>query len=248
MVTAGIGDAWNRRAECVAKRFRELNPWVNVRVIDRKPDFVPSLPNPSWIKLWSWDVAPPDTELLIWLDADIVPVRPFDETLPTGDFVGVADVPRSAEIQSSRIHGWNVGYPYLNMGFWVARRAARPAFEVTKQLMTRGAARWVDLFWEQGWLNYALQITRTAVKTAPREYNWMPGFGPHRPNVIQIHDAGGNHHRLAENWRYADAMRDTPKPRRTMPAFAKPRFLPVRMRVKVFEGHGTMIKQPPKKD
>jgi hypothetical protein len=247
MVTAGIGsDVWKYRAECTAKRFRELNPWCNVRVIDRKPAFAPNVPSPSWLKLWAWEVAPPWTELLIWLDADIVPVRPFDESLPSGDFVGVKDVDQSANLQTSRINGWNAGYPYINMGFWVAKRETRPAFEIAKQLMLRGASKWCSLFWEQGWLNFALQIARVSIKTAPREYNWMPGFGHYRPNVVQVHDAGGDHHRLADAWRFAEQMRDTPKPRRQMPAFARPLQLPSSMRVRVYEGHGTTVKQQPK--
>jgi hypothetical protein len=87
--------------------------------------------HPSYVKAWLWDLVPIDTQRILYMDYDVVPLRSLPE-IPDAPFVAAPDAQEYVDRRA-------VEYPliamtgrYFNAGLFVARRDTRPLFEQLK--------------------------------------------------------------------------------------------------------------------
>jgi hypothetical protein len=155
----------------MAVRNGELHgiPWA---VVDASPVDSAKTWNPSWWKLWAWDLFP-DADVLVHMDADVWCARPwpvakFVEARAMG-FVGVMDEPLHRQhAHECELYGMDLR-SYVNGGCWMARReACRGAFELARGLGPSWG-RWL----EQNALNYGLERCEVEKFILPRVWNWL---------------------------------------------------------------------------
>ena len=114
-----------------ADRFKLLNGQrVHVIHKDELPEVARTV-HVSYAKAWLWDVVPADTQRILFMDYDIIPLHSLPE-IPDAPFVAA---PEAQEYTDRRA----VEYPiiaasgrYFNAGFFVERRDTRPIFEQLK--------------------------------------------------------------------------------------------------------------------
>jgi hypothetical protein len=150
----------------VAARFAALNK-KKVLVVGRAD--LPKealLGHPTYAKAWLWDVVPEDVQRILFLDFDVVPLRPLPE-IPDASFVAVPD----AQWYVDRMRSM---YPFIaktrhvfNAGFFVARRDTRSVFEQLKSFtVTLGCENPYKESYEQTPLNHLVQSSF--------EVHWLP--------------------------------------------------------------------------
>ena len=256
ILTAGIGDRWPELAMRVASRMKELHPNAWVEAITKVPSWIPGeLPSPHWLKAFLWDIVPPWCETLVWVDADVIPMRSLMSPLP-GPFAAVPDA--DASMAHAR-HGMPMliqTLPYFNTGVFSAPRDSTPLFEILKQLMYAGVSFPSSTFYEQSWINLLIQMLSIKVEQLDRRFNWMPAFGTPPETVRIIHPAGG-HSWIDRTWEASDALfyggNSAPqhlkgsyrRTARVYPAAGRCRLRSLLSSVRVYPGHGDLVKPPP---
>ena len=196
-LTAGIGGAWVERALRVEARLRVLYPAAETRVLTTLPNWLPCvLPNPSWLKCWGWDLVPSWCDTLVWVDADVIPVRAL-AVLPDGDFCASPDY--SGNFARRALPSLRLDRTYYNAGIWIARRATEPLFRCLQELLLGGVADIHPQFYEQSFLNLVLQQMPLRVTDLPQTWNWMGVYGEPPKDVLMIHRAG-SHDRIDQYW------------------------------------------------
>jgi lipopolysaccharide biosynthesis glycosyltransferase len=150
----------------VAARFAALNK-KKVLVVGRAD--LPKealLGHPTYAKAWLWDVVPEDVQRILFLDFDVVPLRPLPE-IPDASFVAVPD----AQWYVDRMRSM---YPFIaktrhvfNAGFFVAHRDTRRCFDQLKSfLVTLGYENPYGTAYEQTLLNFLIQSSF--------DVHWLP--------------------------------------------------------------------------
>jgi hypothetical protein len=123
-----------------------------------------------YAKAWLWDVVPKRTTRIMYLDFDIVPMRPLPE-IPDAAFAAVADYQLWADRLAVVYPFFERTKKYFNAGFFVARRDTQPYFDQLKLL----AATKNRFFWnmnEQPLMNFFIQETFD-VHWLPETFNCM---------------------------------------------------------------------------
>lgn len=176
-------------AETVVHRFQRLND-VEGLVLD-----IMQLPNnlvhPTWAKAWIWDLVPDDVERVIWIDADVVPVKPMMDLVPEFDvpFCGVLDHPRATR-QCAEWHNEAVLQlaHYFNAGVFVAHRKTEAMFKEWQAEMLEPAVPYGD----QTPLNLLLgkHYPANGLYVLPPICNWLGCFGLLPDDVRMAHLAG----------------------------------------------------------
>jgi len=198
-LTAGVGGRWPRDALRVEDRLRALYPHDWVKAYTHLPEWLPCrLPSVSWFKVFGWDLVPEWCETLVWVDADVVPVRALDP-LPDGDFCATPDASCSVGVARRRMASLDPTATYYNCGIWIARRRTEPLFRCLRELLVSGAPA-MQPFYEQSFLNMLLQSIPLRATDMPRQFNWMSAFGNPPDDVVHIHRAG-SHGGLDDYWR-----------------------------------------------
>lgn len=156
----------------VAARFEALNH-KKLLVVGRAD--LPKealLGHPAYAKAWLWDVVPADTQRILFIDFDMVPLRALPK-LPDAPFLAVPD----AQWYLDRIRAM---YPFFaktryvfNAGFFVARRETRCCFDQLKSFVVNSGypGPYGDLP-EQTLLNHLIQTT-VDVTWLPREFHCL---------------------------------------------------------------------------
>jgi len=193
LTLASDGD-WIDAASVMAKRFESLNQ-IECRILG--PDEVSKIDiaktgdedrKSTWLKAYLWDIVPENVGTIIWVDADIIPLRPVPvhtEKL----FAARLDAGRIPE-EALQIPFFSPIIHYFNSGYFIAKRATRPAFEKLKTLRDheiKGPSGG-----EQSWLNLCVQehIGADNIEILPSHISYMTVDGPMPSNVGMIHLAG----------------------------------------------------------
>lgn len=122
----------------IADRFEMLNG-RRVRIFHREDLPADALRSHSqYAKAWLWDVVPADTQRILYLDYDIVPLRALPE-IPDAPFIAVSDAQWYVEDKLPDTPLFLKTGKYFNSGFFVARRDTRYIFDTIKSLVhTKG--------------------------------------------------------------------------------------------------------------
>lgn len=170
-----------------ADRFAKLNG-VRPRMYMSAPPGAPTGIHPAFYKAWIWDMVPPDVNKVMFIDYDIVPVRPLGE-LPDclfGACVGPG-------------HGPATGYfpffkpprTYLNTGLFLADRQTQPIFNRLKAFSTAYAKHTLMGINEQVPLNMLIQAELTPL-VLPDDWNYQItmtwGEQVDKPKMIHLSD------------------------------------------------------------
>ena len=189
-VAVAFGDGrFKEYATAAVKRFEKLNDvegwFLDIESLPR------GLKHPSWAKAWIWNAVPHDVERVIWIDADVVPVRPIMDVVPDFaiPFCGVRDIDISrqeAEWDQDEVRGLRT---YFNAGVFVVHRSTERMFrEWQKEAMIGSATQFID----QTPLNLLLakHFKESEIHELPRDCNWLLPFGPIPADVRMVHFAG----------------------------------------------------------
>lgn len=139
-VMLSIDHPYPELEQWVAARFEMLNG-RRVRLI-HKEDLVEDAVT-AWAPYaftWLWDIVPEDTERILFVDSDIVPLRPLPE-LPDAAFVAAPDAQKTVDNRALTFPFFERTGSYFNRGFWVARRDTQPTFELLKAFAVRDGVR-----------------------------------------------------------------------------------------------------------
>ena len=116
-----------------ADRFGKLNG-ARTYVITTPPRGAPTDVHPSFYKAWLWDMVPENVDRIMFMDFDIIPIRPLGE-LPDCEFgacMGYSGLPAISKclpfIQKTGM--------YFNAGMFLAHRSTRPVFDRVKLFAT----------------------------------------------------------------------------------------------------------------
>ena len=176
-------------AQAAVKRFSELNDVEGLVLnIHKLPN---ELSHPAWAKSCLWEQVPASVERVIWIDADIVPIRPIMDIIPDFEipFCAVLDAPlavQQAEWGDEPVRDLS---SYFNSGMFVAHRSTEPMF---KEWQSQAAKPDASPFWDQTPLNLLLPkyLKPGEIFALPQECNWVRGFGEIPPDVRMAHFAG----------------------------------------------------------
>lgn len=120
----------------LARRVKVLNG-VDVRVITDDICLKHGIgaKRQYWMKAFLWDEADPATERIVYLDGDVLPVAALPDyvTNQCAPFSARLDVLSIGADQKRQHPLFNHIKDYFNNGFFVATRAAQPAFELLKR-------------------------------------------------------------------------------------------------------------------
>lgn len=161
----------------IADRFEELN---NIPVRTLTPadvgDIKEKLVYPQFARYYGWNFVPEDVEYMIYMDTDLIPVKPLPE-LPTEDFSAVSDIAVLNEDVKKQWALFKTAQCYFNSGFFIASRKMKPIFEeVLLRQTTAHKAKW-PWFHDQTLLNIevqmALRVGRISVRMLPKEWNHL---------------------------------------------------------------------------
>lgn len=175
--------------EWVVTRFELLNG-AAVQVIRRQdlPQSV-DLVQPQYLKAWLWDLVPAATQRILFLDFDIIPLRPLPE-MPDVPFIASPDVhwydARMRAMYPSLADGH-----YFNAGFFVAHRDTQPCFEQLKSFaVAQGYNAPYENTFEQTPFNHLIQ-SQFAVHWLPHTVHCMAHTDyPELPTACLLHLAG----------------------------------------------------------
>lgn len=116
-----------------ADRFGRLNG-VRPRIITSPPRGAPRGVHQGFYKAWLWDVVPERVDRIMFMDFDIIPVRPLGD-VPDCEFgacMGHSGLPNiSRNLPFIRETGM-----YFNSGMFLANKSTRPIFDRVKRFAT----------------------------------------------------------------------------------------------------------------
>jgi len=189
-VVVSFGDGRHAEyAKVALRRFEQLNEvesWMlNIEALPR------GLSHPTWAKAWIWESVPSDVERVIWIDTDVIPIRPIMDLIP--DFAipwcAVEDIEISrqeAEWDKERVEGVRT---YFNAGVFVAHRSTEPMFRRLQEIALLGKRY---QFSDQTPMNLLVDemFGEEEFVKLPRECNWLLPFGDIPADVRMVHLAG----------------------------------------------------------
>jgi hypothetical protein len=130
-VTLSVDHPHPELEQWVADRFEALNgkKMLVLRREDMPEEALTG--HPSYAKSWLWDVVPSDTQRILFMDFDIVPLRPMPE-IPDVPFAAVPDAQWCVDEMRSKYPFFAKTRYVFNAGFFVARRDTRDCFNTLK--------------------------------------------------------------------------------------------------------------------
>jgi hypothetical protein len=164
-LTIGAGE-WKPLAEEMAERNSRLFG-LDWEVVSKPP--VPGVAkwNPSWWKLWAFELCP-DADAVMVLDADAYVRRPWPLDKADGTIWAVLDQPiREVHVNECSLYGLDP-FRYINGGAWFIGRADAVVLQTARLRGPRYGA-WL----EQTALNQAIQKLDAPLSLLPRTYNWL---------------------------------------------------------------------------
>jgi len=167
----------------IAKRFEELNG-IPVQVLGVQ-DMPSGVWDGEWIKLWIWDLLPPDTDRAIWIDPDLLPLHRVVDLLPDdAPFCAVLECEELADKAASDNQVTNELRSHYNLDFFASSIECRDAFDKAKASMPNGILE-AKFLQTQVALSAALMDEGIKTVDLPRELNWIPQFGVEAEGIIQ---------------------------------------------------------------
>lgn len=190
-MAVSFGDGkYSEFAKAAVKRFQRLNDTEGM-VLDIMK-LPPALPYSPWAKAWIWDLVPKDVERVVWLDADVVPIKSIMDLLPDFEvpFCAVLDSVKGGRQVAEWYDESVVELPhYFNSGVFVAHRQTEAMFKEWQE-----AAFVVPQppHWDQTPLNKLLakHFSANSIYSLPPICNWMFSFGA-VPNEVRIAHLAG---------------------------------------------------------
>lgn len=181
----------------IADRFEELNN-IPVKILTEDDVDLDKLTYPHFARYLAWGLVPQDTERIIYMDNDMIPVKPLPP-LPEEDFAAATDCDKINEDAKKRWPLMRYAKRYFNSGFFIANRKLEEVFfEVLARQTTANEAKW-PWFRDQTLLNLEVQMAvregKISVKILPREWNYMalldeePVEGAYMIHASGIHTA-----------------------------------------------------------
>jgi lipopolysaccharide biosynthesis glycosyltransferase len=181
--TCGLGGHYALMAEHLKKSM----PQVEVISEETVRSFGLNPRTAYWIKCFLWEIALPDTQIVVWLDCDIQVVGKL-EYVSIAPFAAVLDLESTAAKERVALPEYGIIHHYFNSGFFSATRASVEMFQFCQSRVHGG--RHGNCV-EQGWVNYYLAFTKLQYEVLPRTYNYLVGSSWERPEgVIHDHYAG----------------------------------------------------------
>jgi len=154
----------------IASRFEILNGRRVYIVRDKDLPAAARDIHPYCLQPWLWDVVPADTERILHVDTDMVPLRSLPE-LPDAEFVAAMDGAAHSARLTAIFPALRQEKLTFNAGFFVANRSLRPAFEQMKQF---ASSRTSNDPWGGDYLqtifNFLVQAT-TKIAWLPHDFN-----------------------------------------------------------------------------
>ena len=192
-VTAG-NEGWFRYAACrFAFRWRALSTLIEdgFPCIDAS-DMIPwnRLHHTMFAKAFLWDVVPKDTDVILWVDADVFQSRPVGlSELPTAPFSAVRDMKTGLEAVRREWPRAHEVPSFFNAGVFVATREAMPVFEDMQHHTIEGLGE--APYGDQCWWNLYVQQRLGGWNQLDQNWNYLVGEAtPPRP--LFLHFAGVN--------------------------------------------------------
>lgn len=156
----GDGPVYSSMADELVRRIMALNPPIDIRRLTKKDRESSGLASNKqhWLKAYLWDYAKKGTERIIYVDADILPIKPFP------NYVWEASDPFSARLdytstsKREKAHDSlfsNIKH-YFNSGFFIATRLSIPAFDLMKTKVDHPVQ---GFCYEQTWMNKCVDET-----------------------------------------------------------------------------------------
>lgn len=175
----------------LSRRVKALNG-VDVRIVtdDICLKYGIGAKRQYWMKAFLWEEAQPDTERIIYLDGDILPVAPFPDYVlkQVMPFSARLDVPAIGAGQKRQHPLFNGIRHYFNNGFFVATRASQWAFDKLKAEVNNPVHATCI---EQTWHNKHIDET-VGLNILPREIAYIVDYEPEPEGVILRHYCAGN--------------------------------------------------------
>lgn len=187
--TAETNDGYRFLGSEVCRRFQELND-IECRMLTADNFNFSKLRSPHWVKLFLWNEADPDVERIIWLDVDVVLLRPIG-ALPDAPFAAVHDEYSSFRHCKSMSEKVQALSKFFNTGFFVATRATEPVFEAAQKDMWEEPGL-AGAHGERACLNLKVAQMLGGWEELRPIYNWLPSNGYPGGDCIMVHYAGGS--------------------------------------------------------
>lgn len=151
----------------IANRFEKLNG-AKLNIHTYVPPGLPKGVHPTFYKAWIWDMVPPNVDRVMFMDYDIIPVRPLGP-LPYCDFgacEGILGTPKAR-----KVFPFFRNHIYFNAGFFLASRATQRLFEVIKALVTQFRPETLLRLHEQPILSMLMHTQIDNTICLPNEWN-----------------------------------------------------------------------------
>jgi len=192
-------------AKFAVERFAELND-VEAMVMDAEK--IPNNLNAAaYMKAWIFDAVPSDVERVVWIDADLIPIRSIIDVMPDYPipFSAVTDAPKSRQIAEWDVPEVEEIRVYFNSGFFIAHREAEPVFEEWKKMAVDGVDR---VYWDQTPMNLLVDkmLSPGDVFELPPTFNWLSSFGYMPEEVRMYHMAGWDKNEKVEVMKILEAI------------------------------------------
>lgn len=175
----------------VVDRFERLNG--RRPIVIRREDLPREalLGHYEWAKAWIWDVVPNNVNRIMFLDYDIVPLRPFPpDAIPDVPFAACLDNQGQLNAYCALYPVFDRGGGVFNGGFFIARRDTRPSFDILKSFLTVREDTSFAGRDEQIVLNHLIQAT-VGVHWLPQHYHWLASLDvPLVDRSILMHPCG----------------------------------------------------------
>ena len=183
IATAGCGEyaPWAAKLAARAQRINDV-PCMDMSGLLRWE----GLTHPAWCKAQVWEHVPMRVDRVVWLDADVFPVRrmPVDLLSTDVSFAAVPEPDRILDQERAKLPALKDCTAYCNAGVVVMTREAAPMMlEMGRKMRAAEQGHYHD----QSWLN-ALLMGRFG--PLPTAWNWMLDADDPPDGVINVHAAG----------------------------------------------------------
>lgn len=170
IMTAIYASADQRKyTQRVADCFSELNG-IPVRVLQNSDFAGEFLSSAHFARYYGWQFVSPETEKLIYLDADILPLRPLPP-LPDVDFAAAPDHEGTCDKARNNFPILKRVHDYFNSGFFIAGRKTEPLFQSVLDRQSHAGGMAEPWYKDQTLLNIEIQL---AVKNGDLTFEMLP--------------------------------------------------------------------------
>jgi lipopolysaccharide biosynthesis glycosyltransferase len=193
-VTISVGETpfIREQVDRAAERFQAINGFkLNVlregSIHHAVPGLLDRVAAPQFLKAYLWDLVPAGVDRLLYLDRDMVAVRPFGE-LPDVEFGAVLDHYKGlADAQKVWPIFERTGI-YFNSGLMLMRRSISPSFDLVKTMQS--VERDAHHCFDQTLFNLVIQHTGN-VTILPKSWNYCPSIDEKRiKEPVMVHCCG----------------------------------------------------------